>query len=174
MLYMLSSSAGPPWSKVGLDLLLGVLVHAEPHLGGLAAAHEALDSSHVLHAGHVVHVVKLGGLVLSDLMAAVKDGEVLLLEPLAGHLVVVSISLHGINVDLVAGVEDVHLPEDAGHVAQLAHMLRHQVLELLLEAVVEFEGVTGLSLLESTHESLHHWAVVVALVGVMQVMLLSS
>ena len=73
-------------SEVGLDLLLGVLVHAEPHLGGLAAGHEALDSSHVLHAGHVVHVVKLGGLVLSDLMAAVKDGEVLLLEPLAGHL----------------------------------------------------------------------------------------
>ena len=66
------------------------------------------------------------------------------------YLIVVSISLHGGNVDLVAGVEDVHLPEDASHVAQLAHVLCHQVLELLLEAVVEFEGIISLSLLESS------------------------
>jgi len=68
------------------------------------------------------------------------------------YLIVVSVRLHGGDVDLVAGVEDVHLPEDAGHVAQLTHVLCHQVLELLLEAVVEFEGVSGLSLLESSLE----------------------
>ena len=65
------------------------------------------------------------------------------------YLVVLNISLHGGNINLVAGVEDVHFLEDAGHVAHLGHVLLHQVLELLLEAVVEFEGVFSLSLLES-------------------------
>ena len=66
------------------------------------------------------------------------------------YLIVFSISLHGSNVDLVAGVENIHLPEDAGHVAELAHVLLHQVLELLFEAVIELEGIIGLSLLESS------------------------
>merc|ERR1719220_1876368 len=56
---------------------------------------------------------------------------------------------------------DVHLPEDAGHVAHLAHVILHQPLELLLETVIEGEGVIGLSLLVSAHESLHHGAVVI-------------
>ena len=73
-------------AEVGLDLLLGVLVHAKPHLGALLAGEEALDLAHVLHAGHVEHVVQLGGLVLGHLVAVVQDGEVLLLEPLTGHL----------------------------------------------------------------------------------------
>lgn len=73
-------------AKVGLDRLLGVLVHTQPHLGGLVAVEEALDSTHVLHPGHVVHVVQLGRLVLSNLLAVVKDGKVLLLEPFARHL----------------------------------------------------------------------------------------
>ena len=61
----------------------------------------------------------------------------------------VSHSLHAGHIDLVAGVEDAHLPEDTGHVAHLAHVILHQVLDPLFETVIEFEGVTSLSLLES-------------------------
>ena len=57
--------------------------------------------------------------------------------------------LHGGHIDLVAGVEDVQFLEDAGHVAHLGHMLLHQVLQLLLEAVIEFKGIISLSFLES-------------------------
>ena len=77
------------WSEVGLNLLLGVVVHAQPHLGSLAAGEEALDLAHVAElvvSVDVEHVVELCGLVLGDLVAVVQDGEVLLLEPLAGHL----------------------------------------------------------------------------------------
>ena len=41
-------------SEVGFNLLLCVLVHAELHLGGFAAVHEALDLAQVAHGTVVV------------------------------------------------------------------------------------------------------------------------
>lgn len=77
-------------SEVGLDLLLGVLVHAELHLGALATAHEALDLANVLEGGVLVrnieHVIEISGEVLSNLIATVKDGEIFFFEPFTWHL----------------------------------------------------------------------------------------
>ena len=77
-------------SKVGLNLLLGVLVHAQLHLGALAAAHEALDLADVLEGlvsgVNIVHVVQISGEVLRHLITTVQNGEVTILEPGAGHL----------------------------------------------------------------------------------------
>ena len=43
---------------------------------------------------------------------------VLVLEPLAGHGVLLVVPLHGLHIDVVAGVQDVHFP-DTGWVADL-------------------------------------------------------
>ena len=62
------------------------------------------------------------------------------------YVVVLGVGLHGGDVDVVAAVEDVHLPEDAGHVAHLADVLLHHVLKLLLQTVVQLQGVVSLPL----------------------------
>ena len=77
-------------SEVGFNLLLCVLVHAELHLGGFAAVHEALDLAQVAHGtvvvGGDVLLLQTGGQILRHLVAAVKDLLILVSEPLAGHL----------------------------------------------------------------------------------------
>merc|ERR1719278_118737 len=55
-------------------------------------------------------------------------------------------------------VENIHLPKETGHVAHLADVLLHHVLELLLQTVVQLQRVVGLP---HAHESLHHGADVV-------------
>ena len=57
-----------------------------------------------------------------------------------------SILLHGADINVVVLVDDVHLPEDTGHVAHFLNVLLHHVLQLLLQAVIESEGVPSLSL----------------------------
>ena len=153
--------------EVGFDLLLGVLVHAQLHLGGLAAVHEAFDLGQVAH-GTIVGVgedlvLQAGGKILSNLVAALKNLLVAITKPGAGHLngeliviiqrqkcslylVLLGIPLHGIHVDVVVLVDDVELPEHAGHVADVLDVLLHHVLQLLLQAVIESEGVPSLSL----------------------------
>ena len=77
-------------SEVGFNLLLCVLVHAELHLGGFAAVHEALDLAQVAHGtvvvGGDVLLLQTGGQILRHLVAAVKDLLILVSEPLTGHL----------------------------------------------------------------------------------------
>merc|ERR550525_906370 len=60
-----------------------------------------------------------GGQVGGHLVASVEQVLVLGLEPLAGHGVLLGVPLHGLDINVVAGVEDVQLPHDAGHVADL-------------------------------------------------------
>ena len=154
-------------SEVGFDLLLGVLVHAQLHLRGLAAGHEAFDLGQVAHGTIVVVgedlVLQAGGQILSHLVAALQDLLVALTKPGTGqlhgkqiemiqrqvctiYLVLLSILLHGAHIDVVVLVDDVELPEDAGHVADLLNVLLHHVLQLLLQAVIESKGVPSLSL----------------------------
>merc|ERR1712156_843782 len=45
--------------------------------------------------------------------------NILVLEPLAGHRVLLDVPLHGLDIDVVAGVQDVQLLHDTGHVADL-------------------------------------------------------
>ena len=77
-------------SEVGFDLLLGVLVHAQLHLGGLAAVHEALDLAKVPHGAIVVVgedlVLQASRQILSNLVAAVENLLVSLSEPGAWQL----------------------------------------------------------------------------------------
>merc|ERR1712212_793775 len=60
-----------------------------------------------------------GGQVGGHLVASVEQVLVLGLEPLAGHGVLLGVPLHGLDINVVAGVKDVQLPHDAGHVANL-------------------------------------------------------
>ena len=77
-------------SEVGLNLLLGVLVHAQLHLGGLAAVHEAFDLAQVAHGTTVVVgedlVLQASGQILSNLVAAVKNLGVSVTKPGAWQL----------------------------------------------------------------------------------------
>ena len=77
-------------SEVGFDLLLSVLVHAQLHLGGLAAVHEALDLAKVPHGAIVVVgedlVLEASGQILGNFVAAVQNLLVSLTEPGAGQL----------------------------------------------------------------------------------------
>jgi len=147
-------------SEVGFNLLLGVLVHAQLHLCGLAAGHEAFDLGQVAHGTIVVVgedlVLQAGGQILSHLVAALQNLLVAITKPGTGQLVLLSILLHGTHIDVVVLVDDVELPEDTGHVADLLNVLLHHVLQLLLQAVIESKGVPSLSL-EShlTHASEH-------------------
>ena len=76
--------------EVCLDLLLSVLVHAQLHLSGLAAVHEALDLAEVAHwsvvVGGSVLLLQAGGQRLRHLVAAVKNLHILVFKPLARHL----------------------------------------------------------------------------------------
>ena len=77
-------------SEVGLNLLLGVLVHAQLHLSGLAAVHEAFDLAQVAHGTIVVVgedlVLEASGQILGNFVAAVQNLLVSLTEPGAGQL----------------------------------------------------------------------------------------
>ena len=76
--------------EVCLDLLLSVLVHAQLHLGALAAVHEALDLGQVAHGTVVVVgedlVMQAGGQILSNLVAALQNLLVAITKPGTGHL----------------------------------------------------------------------------------------
>ena len=77
-------------SEVGFNLLLGVLVHAQLHLSGLAAVHEAFDLAQVAHGTTVVVgedlVLQASGQILSNLVATVKNLGVSVTKPGAGQL----------------------------------------------------------------------------------------
>merc|ERR1712142_926988 len=134
-------------SEVCLDLLLGVLVHA------------ALDLADISEGGVLVrnieHVIEISGEVLSNLVAAVKDGEIFLLEPLTWHLVLIlGIRLHGSNVNVVSAVDDIQLSQDTGHVADLVHMLLHLSLKFFFKTVIESKRIISVS--SESHLS-HHF-----------------
>ena len=59
----------------------------------------------------------VSGQVGGHLIANVKQ-VLVLLEPLAGHGALRGVPLHGLHIDVVAGVQDVHFP-DTGCVADL-------------------------------------------------------
>merc|ERR1712158_63596 len=93
---------------------------------------------------------------MGNLVAALENLLVAITKPGTGHLVLLSILLHSADINVVVLVDDVELPEDTGHVADLLHVLLHHVLQLLLQAVVEGEGVPSLSLVSHlTHASEH-------------------
>merc|ERR1712142_771830 len=118
-------------SKVGLDLLLGVLVR------------------------NIEHVIEISGEVLSNLVAAVKDGEIFHLKPLTWHLVLIlGIRLHGSNVNVVSAVDDIQLSQDTGHVADLVHMLLHLSLKFFFKTVIESKRIISVS--SESHLS-HHF-----------------
>merc|ERR1719458_1385605 len=98
-------------TKVGLNLLLDVLVHAQLHLGLLAALWEHLDLAKLDGAeglaGDDGVLGNLSGQVGGHLVASVKEVLVLVLEPLAGHGVLLDGPLHGLHINVVAGVQDV-------------------------------------------------------------------
>ena len=77
-------------SEVGFNLLLGVLVHAQLHLSGLAAVHEAFDLAQVAHGTVVVVgedlVLQAGRQILSNFVAAIKNLLVSLSKPGAWQL----------------------------------------------------------------------------------------
>ena len=77
-------------TEVGLDLLLGVLVHAQLHLSALAAVHEALDLAQVAHGTVEVVgedlVLQTSRQILSNLVAAVENLLVSLSKPGAWQL----------------------------------------------------------------------------------------
>merc|ERR1711868_168819 len=81
--------------------------------------------------------------------------EILFHEPFTWHLVLIlSISLHGSNVNVVSAVNDIQLSQDTGHVADLVHVLLHLSLEFLLETVIESKRVISVS--SESHLS-HHF-----------------
>merc|ERR1712123_267632 len=82
-------------SKVGLNLVLDVLVHAQLLLGKL---------------------LRKGG---GNLKANIKDLLISVLEPGTGHVKLLNILLHGANINFVLSIQAVHLSEDTGHVSNL-------------------------------------------------------
>merc|ERR1712181_48752 len=81
----------------------------------------------------------LSGQVGGHLVASVQQVLVLGLEPLAGHGVLLGVPLHGLDVNVVAGVEDVQLPHDTGHVADLGLHVVPLLGKLLNEPVSKVE-----------------------------------
>merc|ERR1712123_527332 len=112
-------------SKVGLNLVLDVLVHAQLLLGILATSHEALDLSHVdgskvsLDNLLLVELLRKGG---GNLMANIKDLLMSVLEPGTGHVKLLNILL---------SIQAVHLSEDTGHVSNLGLLFLEDMLNLL-------------------------------------------
>merc|ERR1712123_339681 len=131
-------------SKVGLNLVLDVLVHAQLLLGILAASHEALDLSHVDGSKVsfdnllLVKLLREGG---GNLMANIKDLLISVLEPGTGHVKLLNILLHGANINLVLSIQAVHLPEDTGHVSDLGLLFLEDTLDLLLESVIKSKSI---------------------------------
>ena len=131
-------------SKVGLNLVLDVLVHAQLLLGILATSHEALDLSHVdgskvsLDNLLLVKLLRKGG---GNLMANIKDLLISVLEPGTGHVKLLNILLHGANINFVLSIQAVHLSEDTGHVSNLGLLFLEDMLDLLLESVIKSQGI---------------------------------
>merc|ERR1712123_368228 len=131
-------------SKVGLNLVLDVLVHAQLLLGILATSHEALDLSHVdsskvsLDNLLLVKLLRKGG---GNLMANIKDLLISVLEPGTGHVKLLNILLHGANINFVLSIQAVNLSEDTGHVSNLGLLFLEDMLNLLLESVVKSKSI---------------------------------
>merc|ERR1739838_664784 len=131
-------------SKVGLNLVLDVLLHAKSLLGILAASHVALDLSHVdgsevsLDDLLLVKLLRKGG---GNLMASINDLFISVLEPFTGHVILLSILLHGANINFVLSIQAVHLSEDTGHVSNLGLLFLEDMLNLLLESVVKSKSI---------------------------------
>merc|ERR1739848_508710 len=128
-------------SEVGLNLLLDILVHAELGLVFGAALHVHLDLAELDGAeglaGDDGVVGDVGGQVGGHLVAGVQDLLVLLSEPGTGQLVLLHVGLHGLDVDVVAGIKAVHLTENAGHVSDLGLHVALLLSELLHQPVSE-------------------------------------
>ena len=127
-------------AKVLLQLLLDILVHAGLHLLVLEALHVGLHLGHVDEAGIVVLLHVVGGQVLGHLDALLNVVLDTVLQPLVldGKLVHV-VLLHAL-VQLVLLVEDAHLAQDTGHVANL---LLHPLLlglQLVGQPVSDVQG----------------------------------
>merc|ERR1712192_110312 len=85
----------------------------------------------------------LSGQVGGHLVASVEQVLVLGLEPLAGHGVLLGVPLHGLDINVVAGVEDVQLSHDTGHVADLGLHVVPLLGKLLNEPVSKVEVVSS-------------------------------
>merc|ERR1712050_110560 len=57
------------------------------------------------------------------------------------HVVLLSILLHGTDIDFVLSIQAVHLSEDTGHVANLRLLLLKYMLDLLLEPVIKSKSI---------------------------------
>merc|ERR1711892_889370 len=131
-------------SKVGLNLVLDVLLHAKSLLGVLATSHVALDLSHVdgskvfLDNLLLVKLLRKGG---GNLMASINDLLIPVLEPFTGHVILLSILLHGTNINFVLSIQAVHLSKDTGHVSNLGLLLLKDMLNLLLESVIKSKRI---------------------------------
>jgi len=131
-------------SKVGLNLVLDILVHAQLLFGSFAAAHEALDPAHVDGSKFSLDnflLIKFSREVGGHLIAGINDLFISILEPGTWHVVLLSILLHGADINFVLCVEDVHLSEDTGHVSDLGLLLLKHSLNLLLESVIKSQGI---------------------------------
>merc|ERR1711971_186456 len=101
---------------------------------------------------------KVGG----HLVATVQHLLVLLAKPGAGHRVLLCVPLHGLQIEIVAGVNGVGLPENTGQVADLGFHLVLLLGKLLNEPVSKVEVVSGLPLRPVRVEhllELRHWVV---------------
>merc|ERR1712123_302433 len=109
-------------SKVGLNLVLDVLVHAQLLLDNLL----------------LVKLLRKSG---GNLMANIKDLLISVLEPGTGHVKLLNILLHGANINLVLSIQAVHLSEDTGHVSDLGLLFLEDMLDLLLESVIKSKSI---------------------------------
>merc|ERR1711892_901923 len=124
-------------SKVGLNLVLDVLLHAQSLLGILAASH--VDGSKVsLDNLLLVKLLRKG---VGNLVASINDLLIPVLEPFTGHVILLSILPHGANINFIHSIQAVHLSEDTGHVSNLGLLLLKDMLNLLLESVVKRKSI---------------------------------
>jgi len=126
-------------SKVVLYLDLHVLVHACAPLGFLAALQESLHLGEVGGSGVFIVILDRLGYSFGHLVADFNVPDLVVLEPLGRHIVLLKLLLHATDIDLVLVIQYIHLLHDTGEVSDLGNGVFLGLLQLLSQAVSELQ-----------------------------------